>query len=378
MEKGSRVELFERIRRDRREQRVSVRGLARRHRVHRRTVRQALADATPPDRKTPVRFSPALGPYRGIIREWLEADAVAPPKQRHTAKRIWERLREEYGADVGQSTVRTFVARVRAESRTGVAVVTVPQTHPPGAEAEVDFGEFRGVIAGVVTKLFMFILRLSCSGKAVHVAYANQTQESFLDGFVTAFDRLGGVPARVRLDNLGAAVIRVLLGRNRLENPRFVALRSHYGFDAFYCQPGIEGAHEKGGVEGEVGRFRRAHFAPMPTAGSLAELNEMIAAAEDREDGRRIAFRPDTIGEAFAAETPTLRPLPDRPFDTAAYLTCRVDTKARVCVRQSYYSAPARLAGRRVTVRLGARTVEVLDGAAGACQIFCVRASPLN
>ena len=208
MQKGSRVELFERIRRDRREEGVSIRRLAERHRVHRRTVRQALADAVPPQRRTPRRRAPVLGPYQEVIRDWLEADRQLPRNQRNTAHRVWERLVDVYDAAVGESTVRTFVAAVRAENATGVAVVTVAQTHPPGQEAEVDFGEVRGFIDGTLEKLYLFVLRLSHSGKAVHVGYANQAQESFLDGFVTAFDRLGGVPVRVRLDNLKPAVIR--------------------------------------------------------------------------------------------------------------------------------------------------------------------------
>ena len=123
-------------------------------------------------------------------------------------------------------------------------------------------------------KLYMFCLRLSHSGKAFHFAYANQTQESFLDGHVRAFEALGGVPiGMVRYDNLKPAVIRVALGRERFEHPRFVALRSHYGYDSFFCAPGIDGAHEKGGVEGEIGRFRRRHLTPMPHVGSLAALN---------------------------------------------------------------------------------------------------------
>jgi len=107
--------------------------------------------------------------------------------------------------------------------------VSVPQTHAPAEEAEVDFGEFTAVIAGTVMKLWMFCLRLSHSGKAVHIAYANQTQESFLDGHVQAFARLGGVPTgMIRYDNLKPAVIRVALGRERFEHPRFIAMRSHY------------------------------------------------------------------------------------------------------------------------------------------------------
>jgi transposase len=201
--------------------------LAERYQVHRRTVRAALANATPPVRKTPVRTAPVMGPYAQRVRGWLEDDRKAPRKQRHTARRVWQRLVAEEGAQVAESTVRAFVARTRAEMSAG-REVAVPQTHLPGAEAEVDFGEFRCLVAGVVVRLYMFVMRLSFSGRAVHIAYGNQAAESFLDGHVQAFARLGGIPGRIRYDNLKPAVLKVLLGRGRLENPRFIALRSHY------------------------------------------------------------------------------------------------------------------------------------------------------
>lgn len=357
------MEQFEGIRRDRRDEGLSVRALAKRYRVHRRTVRQALADAVPPVRKSPVRSAPVLGAWEPLVRGWLEADKDAPRKQRHTARRVWQRLGEEHGVVVAESSVRRLVARLRVELAAGPEVA-VPQTHPEAVEAEVDFGEFRATIAGVVVKLFMFVMRLSHSGKAVHIAYANQSQESFLDGHVRAFAALGGVPTgQIRYDNLKPAVIRVLLGRARWENERFVALRSHYGYDSFYCAPGLAGAHEKGGVEGEIGRFRRRHLTPVPAVGSLAELNELLARADSADDGRRIGARTETVGAAFAREQGQLHRLPGDEFDVRLTLSCRVDAKARVCVRQSYYSVPARLAGRRVTVRLGAHALSVLaDG----------------
>jgi transposase len=358
------VEQFERIRRDARDEELSIRALADKHRVHRRTVRAALGDAVPPVRKQPLRVAPVLGQHLATVRGWLVEDLGAPRKQRHTARRIWQRLLEEEGAVVAESSVRNLVAQLKVEVGGGREQVMVPQTHPPAQEAEVDFGEFKTVIAGVMMKLFMFCLRLSHSGKAVHVAYANQSQESFLDGHVRAFEALGGVPVgMIRYDNLTPAVIRVALGRDRLENPRFVALRSHYGYDSFFCIPGIEGAHEKGGVEGEIGRFRRRHLTPVPHVGSLAALNAALAAADERDDARRIGARAETVGVAAARERGLLRALPGEAFDVSARLSCRVDAKARVCVRQSYYSVPARYAGRRLEVRLGADTIRVLDAA---------------
>src|SRR5262245_43889263 len=359
----SRVELFEQIRRDWRAEGFSIRELAGRHHVHRRSVRRALASAVPPPRKAyPPLPRPAIGPYTGIIDEWLLADRDVPPKQRHTARRVWQRLVAEHGAGVAEVTVSRYVARRRAELGLDKVQVMVPQAHLPGAEAEVDFGEFHAQVAGVLIKLWMFVMRLSCSGRAFHVAFATQAQEAFLEGHVLALEYFGAAPGRVRYDNLRPAVVRVLRGRDRAESERFIALRSHYGFDSFFCTPGKAGAHEKGGVEGEIGRFRRRHLVPVPAAGSLAALNQLIAAAGMVDDGRVITGRPVTIAAAFAGEQPAMGPLPAEPFDPARLLQARVDGRARVCVRQNYYSVPARYASRRLPVRLSATAVEVLDG----------------
>ena len=357
----SRVEQFERIRQDRELEGLSIRGLAERHGVHRRTVRQALASALPPERKAAVRVSPSLGAYQRLIREWLVADLDAPKKQRHTARRVWQRLVDEHHVVVSESTVRAHVAMVRKELAGGTVVVTIAQIHPPGAHAEVDFGEFTAWIDGVKTKLWMFAMRLSSSGRAYHQAFSTQAQEAFLEGHVRAFTHFGGVPTgQIRYDNLKPAVARVLLGRDRIESDRFIALRSHYRFESFFCTPGIEGAHEKGGIEGEIGRFRRNHLVPVPKVASLAELNMLIAAAGLRDDDRHIDSRRVTVGAAFATESGLLKPLPDEHFDCAVILRARVDSKARVCVRSSFYSVPARFARSAVTVRLYAQRLEIL------------------
>jgi hypothetical protein len=185
----------------------------------------------------------------------------------------------------------------------------------------------------------------------------------FLDGHVRAFEHFGGVPGRIRYDNLKSAVERVLKGRDRVESDRFVALRSHYGFDSFFCQPGLKGSHEKGGVEGEVGRFRRRHLVPVPHVASMAELNDRLLAAAAADDRRFVAQRRITVAEHFALEAEALRALPGEPFDVAVVLNARVDRKSRISVRGCCYSVPARYTGRRVNVRVGAETVEVLDGA---------------
>jgi len=247
-------------------------------------------------------------------------------------------------------------------------LVAVPQTHGLGEEAEVDFGEFGVWFDGTWTRLWMFVMRLSASGKAFHHVFGNQCGESFYEGHNLAFAYFGGVPETIRYDNLKPAVIKVLLGRDRWENPKFVALRSHYGFDSFFCLPGIDGAHEKGGVEGEIGRFRRRHLVPVPRVASLDELNDLVAKADVTDDARVISGRPlvdgrrITVGEHFALEQPLLQTLCVESFDVAVVLVCRVDHKARICVRQAYYSVPAHLAGKKIRVRLCASHLEILDG----------------
>ena len=355
------MEQFERIRRDHREEGVSIRELARRHSVHRRAVRQALAAAIPPPRTVSPRPAPAIGPHADTIRRWLTEDKVVHRKQRHTARRIWERLVDEQGADLAESTVRRFVRECRRELDLDHHDVAIVAHHLPGEEAQVDFGLADVMIGGEKAQVAVFELRLSHSGAAVHIAYGSEGQEAFFEGHVIAFARLGGVPARIRYDNARALVARVLRGRNRTETERFIALRSHYGFDSFFCIPGEEGAHEKGGIEGEVGRSRRRHFVPMPKARTLAELNRKLEAADKADLARHIGARRLTVGAMGETDRVALRPLPAEPFDAARVVPVRVDAKARVCVRQSFYSVPARYAGRRLTARIGGTRIEVTD-----------------
>jgi hypothetical protein len=256
-------------------------------------------------------------------------------------------------------------AEITAEDRDGAEGVAgfVPQVREPGAEAEVDFGDVTVELGGQLSRCFMFAYRLSYSGRGCHRVYASQAQEAFLEGHVTAFEATGGVPSRqIRYDNLSPAVAKVLAGRNRTETARWLSFRAFYGVEAFYCQPGPEGAHEKGGIEGEIGRFRRRWFVPVPRAASLAELNARLAEADAAEDARHIAGRAASIGQDFAAERALLLPLPPEPFATAAVLWPRVDRYARISVGKCRYSVPARLIGSRVRVMLSANELRVFDG----------------
>lgn len=258
---------------------------------------------------------------------------------------------------------RRVQIEIEAERRTVQAFV--PQLHAPGAEAEVDFGEVWVILAGVKMKCHMFTFRLSHSGRAVHRIYSTQSQEAFLEGHIAAFEELGGVPRlQIKYDNLTAAVKRVLIGegRERVENDRWVLFRSHYGFDPFYCIPGIDGAHEKGGVEGDVGRFRRTWLSPMPLTDSLDELNERMRVWDARDEQRRITGKTSTVAHDFSADQTALAPLPTDRFDPGLVLHPRVDRSSMITVRMARYSVPARLIGRQVRVSLRASELIVFDG----------------
>lgn len=367
----SREWIFERIRRDKRlDPTVSGRVLAQRYRVSRNTVAKALVCPVPAKRRKPPPRESVLEPVKGFVDAMLRSDLQAPTKQKHTIDRIRERLAAEHDFELAAySTVRDYVRKRRPElvleAKEGRRHLdgTVPQSKNPGEEAEVDFADVWLDLAGQRRKCVLFTLRMSYSGKAVHRVFATASQEAFFEGHVEAFESLGGVPSvHIRYDNLKPAVKQVLFGRSRTESARWAAFRSWYGFSAFYCTPGEEGAHEKGGVEHEGGRFRRKHLVPPPEIESLAELNERLAAIDVAEDARHVHGRPTSIGFDFEQERSLLRPLPADGYDCGIDLTPVVHRNGRVTVRQCYYSVPAKFIGLKVRVKLRANELWIYDG----------------
>ncbi|MBF6175191.1 IS21 family transposase [Nocardia blacklockiae] len=364
----SKVELYAAIRRDSRAG-MSGRALERKYNVSYRTVRAALNSAWPAERKKYPPRASKLDEFKPTIDEWLRTDLNAPRKQRHTVRRIFARLiDEQHMIDVSYETVREYVAtrapQIRAAAGRGPVEVFIPQTHRPGDEAEVDFGELVVELRGEPVKMFLFSFRLSFSGKAIHRISTSGGQEAFFEGHVHAFRVLGGVPfGKVRYDNLNAAVAQVIgLSRLRVETDRWTAFRSHYDLDVFYCQPGEQGAHEKGGVEGDIGWFRRNHLVPVPSVNSVGELNAKIDDWDFADDTRRIGARARTVGEHFEVERPLLKPLPEEDFETGLWFTPRVDRYSLVTVRTNRYSVPVRLIGRQLRVLLHASLLIVYDG----------------
>lgn len=344
------MELFEQIRREYEFGEGTIAGVAREFGVHRRLVRQALTDAVPPARQSNARRCPRLEPVRGLIDEILEADRHVPRKQRHTAHRIYTRVREAYPEHrISERRVRQYVHQRKRELGLVANEVFIPQSYQPGVEAQVDWYEARIDLGGERCVVPIFSLRSMASGASFHRAYGHATQQAFLEAHQHAFHYFGGVFHRLRYDNLKSAVWKILRGYRREETQRFIAFRSHWQFEASFCTPSQ--GHEKGGVEGEVGYFRRNHLVPIPQFETLAALNTYLLACCREDLKRRIDPHPQSVGERLVQEQRHLLPLQPEDFAISEEHFCRVDDKGRVQVRTNWYSAPLR-PGTQVRVQL--------------------------
>ncbi len=366
MDWRTKVELYEQIRREYEFGAGSIIGVSRKLGVHRRMVRDAVRSALPTRRKKTERPHLKIAPAVAFIDAVLEADRKAPRKQRHTAKRIWERIRLEVpGCTAAQRTVRQYVERRKQEQGLGRRETFVPQSYEFGVEVQVDWYEAYADLDGERIKLQVFSMRSMASGAAYHRAYLRATQQAFLEAHELAFRYFGGVFRKLRYDNLTSAVKKILRGYERELTARFIAFRSHWQYEASFCTPG-EG-HEKGGVEGEVGYFRRNHWVPVPAAMDLADLNAKLFADCRHDEIRMVAGRTQSVGMLLLTEKEHLLPLPSEDFELAEVSFPRVDQSGCAKVRTNFYSVPLK-PGTVVEARVYSSVVEFRHDGVGVAQ----------
>jgi transposase len=324
--------------------------------LSRDTVAKMCRFSLPPGyTRTKPAEKPKLGPLLPVIDAILEADQSAPLKQRHTAKRIFERLRDEHGFAGGYTVVKDHVRICRARGRE----TFVPLSHPPG-HAQVDFGEAVAIIAGVRQKIHFFCMDLPQSDACFVKAYARETTEAFLDGHVSAFAFVGGVPLSVLYDNTKIAVSKICGDGKRERTRAFTELVSHYLFRDRFGRPAK--GNDKGKVEGLV-KFSRANFmVPIPQAASFDALNVMLQDRCRDRQGERAGRHADTIGERLTADIAALRRLPAVPLEPCEKRAARVSSMALVRYRTNDYSVPTAYGFQEVVLKGFVEEVVILCG----------------
>lgn len=324
---------------------MSQRAAARHFGIDRRTVAKILEYSEPPGyrRGNPVK-RPKLDPYTGVIDAILEQDLSAPKKQRHTAKRIFERLRDEHGFFGGYGTVAVYVRSFRRRKQE----MFVPLVHLPG-HAQADFGEATAILDGVEIKVHFFVMDFPHSDGCFVKAYPAATAEAWADGHVSAFKFFGGVPLSILYDNDRCLVWKILPDGTRLRARLFSGLQSHYLFKDRYGRPGK--GNDKGKVEGLVGFARRNFMVPVPRLEILDAFNARLEDQCRERRGDVLRGHKETIGERLERDLAALMPLPAAPFDACDKRSGRVTSQSLVRYCCNDYSVPVSHGFRKVWIR---------------------------
>ena len=339
------MEMYQRVRRACLVDGISIREAARVFGVHRDTVRKMLKFSIPPGyRRVREPVSPKLDPFKSVIERILEEDASRSKKQRHTAKRIFERLRDEHSFSGGYTIVKDYVR----ERRLRVQEMFVPLSHPPG-HGQGDFGEATVVIEGMEQKAHFLAIDLPHSDACYVKAYPAETTEAFADGHNGAFVFFRGVPQSMLYDNTKIAVARILGDGRRKPTRAFAELRSHYLFEPRFGRP-YKG-NDKGKVENLVGYVRRNWFVPIPSFDSYDELNAYLEERCRERLSDRLRGHRETIGERLERDLNALLPLPEAPYDACDKWGTRVSSLSLVRYRDNDYSVPVAYGHREVMVR---------------------------
>lgn len=337
------MELWSEIRRRVLAGEISMRQACAEYHLNFRTVRKIVRHAEPPPlRVASSRAQPVLGPFLPTLRQIIDDDRHAPPKQRHTARRIYERLRDEQGYAGCSSIVRAAVRAYRQSQ----AEVFVPLLHPPG-EGQVDFGRAEVVVAGVRHKAALFVLTLPHSNARFGCLFPRECTETFHEGHARAFAFFGGVAARISYDNTKIAVTKLTGAHERRLTREFLRLQSHFAFAAHFCR--VRQAQEKGHVENGVGYVRRNFLVPVPAGDSWDDLNAHLAAACRREFERTGAGRDRPTTALLAADRAAFLPLPAEPFEARRVEPVTINSLSLGRFDGNDYSVPTAFAYQALT-----------------------------
>jgi transposase len=337
-----------------------IKEIARETRHSKNTVKKVLRGEYSGYKPRIGQSYPVLGPYIKTIDHWLKDDKDRPKKQRHTAVRVFNRLKQEYDFQGSETAVRRYVREAKLRLGVSSRQVFIPSDPQAGVEAEVDWGNCIAILGGVEIRLKLFCMRSKFSGKHFVRCYPCERQQALFDGHIKGFTFFGGVFPVLIYDNLTTAVEKILRGKNRVLNGSYDKFRGYYNFEPRFCNPG-EG-HEKGGVEGLVGYARRNYMVPIPEADSLEELNQRLLEECLSYGDHQIAGREHTVKELYEKEKEDLLSLPDIPFSNLETACSKVDKYATVVVDKNRYSVPSAYAYCKVGVVLHVDQVEIFYG----------------
>jgi transposase len=337
---------------------MSQRQAARVFGIDPKTVAKMLRFSVPPGyRRSKPPARPKLDASTGVIDRILEEDRGRPRKQRHTARRIFQRLRAEHGFTGGETIVKAYVRERRLRGRE----MFVPLVHPPG-HGQADFGEAVAVIGGEERRIHFFCVDLPQSDACFVKAYPAETAEAFCDGHDAAFAFFGGVPRSMLYDNTRLAVARILGDGTRQRTRAFAGLQSHFLFADRFGRPGK--GNDKGKVEGLVGYARRNFLVPVPRVESLAALNAELEARCRERQGARLRGHQESIGERLARDQAAMLSLPAASYEACDIRSARVSSLSLVRYRGNDYSVPVAYGHREVLVRGYVEAVAIACGTA--------------
>ena len=304
---------------------------------------------------------PALGAYLLNIKEWLTKDKEQPRKQRHTARRVYNRLKVEHSYQGSESSVRRYVRMARLElGLDPTCRAFIPCEPDAGREAEVDWGTATAVLAGEPIRLKFFCMRSKFSGKHFVRFYPCERQQAFFDAHIKAFEFFGGIFPILIYDNLSTAIRKVLQGKNRIEQEGFRKFKAYHNFESRFCN--LNSGHEKGGVEGLVGFSRRNYMVPVPEATKMEELNEKILGQCLGYGSHKIAGRSLCVDELYEEEKKHLLSPPADVYSNIQPHEARADKYATVMVDKNRYSVPFQYVGFKLKIILHVERVDIFSG----------------